>query len=82
MRALYLDADRVLGYAAVGALIGCGAGLLAVGVGLVFGYLAISLQLQTWAGPNRAWLRNLVDVQQNWTYLFGYLPGASEQAVR
>jgi hypothetical protein len=24
----------------------------------------------------------LIDVQQNWTYLFGYLPGASEQAVR
>lgn len=32
VRALYLDADRVLGYAAVGALIGCGAGLLAVGI--------------------------------------------------
>ena len=39
------------------------------GVVLAFGYLAISLQLQTWVGPDRDWLRNLVDVQQNPTVL-------------
>ena len=39
------------------------------GVVLAFGYLAISLQLQTWVGADRAWLRNLVDVQQNPTVL-------------
>jgi iron(III) transport system permease protein len=39
------------------------------GVVLAFGYLAISLQLQTWVGRDRAWLRDLVDVQQNPTVL-------------
>jgi iron(III) transport system permease protein len=36
---------------------------------LAFGYLAISLQLQSWIGRDRAWLRDLVDVQQNPTVL-------------
>lgn len=37
------------------------------GIVLAFGYLAISLQLQTWIGrdPSRKWLRDLVDVQEN-----------------
>ncbi|MEA2708767.1 MAG: iron(III) transport system permease protein [Phycisphaerales bacterium] len=39
------------------------------GVVLAFGYLAISLELQTWVGRDRAWLRDLVDVQQNPTVL-------------
>jgi iron(III) transport system permease protein len=39
------------------------------GVVLAFGYLAISLQLQSWVGRDRAWLRDLVDVQQNPTVL-------------
>ena len=39
------------------------------GIVLAFGYLAISLQLQTWIGRERAWLRDLVDVQQNPTVL-------------
>jgi iron(III) transport system permease protein len=46
------------------------------GVVLAFGYLAISLQLQTWIGrydrsheTDHLWLRNLLDVQQNPTLL-------------
>jgi iron(III) transport system permease protein len=39
------------------------------GVVLAFGYLAISLELQSWIGRDRAWLRDLVDVQQNPTVL-------------
>lgn len=41
------------------------------GLVLAFGYLAISVQLQALVGPSpsRAWLRNLVDVQENPTVL-------------
>jgi iron(III) transport system permease protein len=39
------------------------------GIVLAFGYLALSLQLQTWLGRDRPWLRDLVDVQQNPTVL-------------
>jgi iron(III) transport system permease protein len=38
------------------------------GIVLAFGYLAISLQLQTWFKDTR-WIRDLVDVQQNPTLL-------------
>jgi iron(III) transport system permease protein len=39
------------------------------GIVLAFGYLAISLQLQTWLGPNRPALRAMVDVTENPTLL-------------
>lgn len=39
------------------------------GIVLAFGYLAISLQLQTWLGPAHPKLRALVDVTENPTFL-------------
>lgn len=39
------------------------------GLVLAFGYLAISLQLQTWIGPEHKDLRRLVDVSENPTLL-------------
>jgi iron(III) transport system permease protein len=39
------------------------------GVVLAFGYLALSLQLQTWLGPGHPRLRNLIDVTENPTLL-------------
>ncbi|HYO11010.1 MAG TPA: iron ABC transporter permease [Tepidisphaeraceae bacterium] len=39
------------------------------GIVLAFGYLAVSLQLQTWFGPQRPRLRSLVDVTENPTVL-------------